>query len=68
MVFRVFKDAVTEVMVGYKPLRVQRKGNISLTDEIKESIEGKRRAYKKFLQRNVADEIIVRRTEYRSWN
>ena len=46
----MFKGAVTTVtaeVVGYRALRSQRKGSAWWTDEIKETIERKRRAYKK---------------------
>ena len=54
-------------MVSYRPLKVLRKGNAWWTDEIEKPMEEKRRAYKKILQRNVAEEIRVRRTEYKYW-
>ena len=60
-VFRMFKDVVTLVTAEVVRLRVQRKGNVWWTDEKKEAIEGKRRAYKKTLQRSVAEEIRVKR-------
>ena len=61
-VFRMFTGAE---MVGYRALRCQRKRSSRWTDEIKEAIERKRRAYMKIIQRNVGEEIRVRRTEYK---
>ena len=43
--------------VEYRALRSQRNRSAWWTDEIKEAIERKRRAYKKMIQRNVVDEI-----------
>ena len=67
-VFRVFIDAITTIateVVGYRRLRGQKKGNTWWTDNIREAIEWKKKAYKKMLQRNVAEEVRVRRrTEY----
>ena len=54
--------------VEYRALRSQRNRSAWWTDEIKEAIERKRRAYKKMIQRNVVDEIRVNRTEYKLLN
>ena len=41
----MFKDAAAGEVDEYRSLRVQRKGSAWWTDEIKETIEGKRRVY-----------------------
>ena len=49
-VYLVFKDVVTPIAteaIGNRPLRVHRKGNAWYRDEIKEAIQGKRRAYRR---------------------
>ena len=71
-VFRVFKGAVTTVaaeVIGYRAMRSQRKGITWRTDEIKETIERNRKAYKKMLQRIMEEDMKVRRkTEYKLLN
>ena len=52
-VFKVQLYAVTVVAAKV----VQRKGNAWWTEKIKEAVQGKRRAYKKMLERNVAEEM-----------
>ena len=47
----MFKDVEAVKVVGYGPLKVQRKGNAWWTDEMKN-----------ILQRSVAEEIRMRRT------
>ena len=68
-VFGVFKEvvlAVAEEVVGYRLQRAGRRENVWWTDEIREAVEEKRRSYKRMLQRNVTDEIRVRRkNEYK---
>ena len=55
--------------MGIELFYFQRKGNEWWTDETKEAIDEKWRAYKKLVQRNVAEKIRVRRrTEYKTWN
>ena len=56
-------------MVGYRILKGGRKGNAWWTQEIKEAVEDKKRAYKRMLQKNISEGISERRTsEYNSWN
>ncbi len=44
------------------------KGSAWWTNEIKEAVEEKKKAYKKMLQRNVPeDERVRRRSEYKEW-
>jgi len=51
---------VTEEVAGYKVCKVGKKGSAWWTNEIKEAVEDKRRAYKKMLQRNVPEEVRER--------
>ncbi len=46
----------------------KRKGNAWWTNEIKDAVEGKKKAYKKMLQRNLPEELKARRkSEYKEW-
>ncbi len=69
-VYDVFKDTVLEVadeVVGERE-RWRKKGNTWWTDEIKDAVERKKRAYKKMLQRNLPEGVKARRkSEYKEW-
>ncbi len=46
----------------------KKKGNAWWTNEIKNAVEWKTRAYKKMLQRNLPEEVKARRkSEYKEW-
>ncbi len=46
-----------------------KKGNAWWTNEIKDAVERKKRAYKKILQRNLPEEVKARRkSQYKKWN
>ncbi len=48
--------------------RGEKKGNEWWTNEIKNAVEGKKRAYKKMLQRNLPEGVKARRkSEYKEW-
>ncbi len=68
-VFEIFKRSLvqaTEEVVGYKKCRRGKKRTAWWTQEIKIAVEEKRNAYKKMLQRNVAEEVREqRKREYR---
>ena len=70
-VFSVFKEVVMSVaaeVVGHKVLKGRRGGSAWWTDEIKEAVDEKRRAYKRVLQKNVTVEVREsRKAEYRFW-
>ncbi len=55
-------------MVGCKESGGRKKGNAWWTNEIKDAVERKKRAYKKILQRNLPEEVKARRkSEYKDW-
>ena len=66
-VYDVFKGAVMEVVMWRENGR-RKKGNAWWTNEIKDAVERKKRAYKKMLQRNLPEEVKARRkSEYKEW-
>ena len=69
MLYRVFGDAVrgvTEEVCGVKRIKVNgRKGDAWWTNEVREAVERKRKAYVKWNERNVSAEVKrARRQEY----
>ncbi len=70
-VFNVFKEKVMTVaqeVVDYRVHKDSVKGSAWWTNEIKGAVEEKKKAYKKMLQRNVSEEVSVRRkSEYKEW-
>ncbi len=43
------------------------KGSAWWTNEIRDAVEGEKRAYKKMLQRNLPEEVKARKSEYKKW-
>ncbi len=56
---------VADEVVGWRESKGRKKGNAWCTNEIKDAVERKKRAYKKMLQRNLPEEVKPRRkSEY----
>ncbi len=71
-VYDVFKgtmlEVADEVVRGWRGSGGEKKGNAWWTNEIKDAVEGKQRAYEKMLQRNLPEEVKARRkSEYKEW-
>ncbi len=59
---------VAHEVVGWRESGGRKKGNAWWTREIKDAVKWKKRAYKKMLQRNLPEEVKVRRKyEYKEW-
>ncbi len=59
---------VGDEVVGWRESEGRKKGNAWWTDEIKDAVERKKKAYKKRLQRNLPEEVKARRkSEYKEW-
>ncbi len=60
---------VAHEVVGWRESGGRKKGNAWWTNEIKDAVKRKKRAYKKMLQRNLPEEVKLRRkSEYKEWN
>ncbi len=61
-------EVVGEV-VGWRESKGKNRGSAWWTNKIRDAVEGKKRVYKKMLQRNSPEEVKARRkSEYKEWN
>ncbi len=59
---------VADEVLGWKESGGKRKGNAWWTNEIKDVVEGKKKAYKKMLQRNLPEEVKASsKSENKEW-
>ncbi len=70
-VYDVLKSTVMDVaddVVGWRERGGRKKGNTWWTNDMKDAVERKKRAYKKMLKRNLPEEVKARRkSEYNDW-